>query len=175
MTSNNNTPLVQRECWYLVASKPKQEVRAVEQLNNQGISAFSPVINIEKIFKGKKRLVKEALFSGYLFVKISKDSPLWHKVRSTRGVRDWVKFVGEAAKIPDELINRLILEQSDESNQIVVNRFKSGQPVRILSGAFTGLNAIYEKDDGEMRAMILVDLLGKHSLLTVSNEQITNN
>ena len=95
-------------CWYLAASKPKQEARAVENLTNQDIQAFCPMVKVEKLRRGNKVLVDEALFTGYIFINLSQQSPLWPKVRSSRGVRDWVKFAGNVAKLPDDLMNSLL-------------------------------------------------------------------
>ncbi|MDQ7050421.1 MAG: transcription/translation regulatory transformer protein RfaH [Enterobacterales bacterium] len=160
--------------WYLLAAKPKQEFRALEQLQNQKILAFCPKIKVEKLRRGKKCVVEEALFAGYLFVCISMDSPNWYKVRSTRGVRDWVKFGGEIAKLPRELAQQLIELDQNLKQQPVLSRFNQGQKVRILSGPFAGLKAIYQQEDGESRSLILVEFLGQSNRLKVENEQITN-
>jgi len=160
--------------WYLLAAKPKQEFRALEQLQNQQINAFCPKIKVEKLRRGKKCVVEEALFAGYLFVCISVDSPHWHKVRSTRGVRDWVRFGGEIAKLPQALVEQLIELDKNLQQQPVVSRFNQGQKVRILSGPFAGLTAIYQQQEGESRSLILVEFLGQSNRLKIENEQITN-
>lgn len=159
----------QTKCWYLATAKPRQEARAVENLNNQEINAFCPIVKVEKLLRGKKQIVEEALFTGYIFINISTDSPQWHKIRSTRGVRGWVRFSGNVAKIPNELINGFIKSTSQSDQQVIISRFNQGQPVRILSGPFSGLKAIYDKDDGEMRSMILVEFLGQTNRLNVAN------
>ncbi len=158
--------------WYLASSKPRQEFRAIEQLANQGIDAFCPTIKIEKITRGKKQIATEALFSGYLFIKLTQDDPLWHKVRSTIGVRDWVRFAGNIAQIPTRLVEGLIETQSKPENEIIISQFNQGQSVRILTGPFSGLKGIFDKQDGELRSMILIEFLGQKSRLKVNNEQI---
>jgi len=158
--------------WYLAASKPRQEQRAVEHLHNQGIQGYCPTVKVEKIRRGKKHIVTEALFTSYLFIHISDQNPLWHKVRSTRGIRDWVRFGGNIAKLPEQLVEALIKSDIDPENDVVISRFDSGDPVRILTGPFSGLKAIFDKPDGESRSMILVEFLGQINKLKVSNEQI---
>lgn len=161
--------------WYLAASKPKQEARAVENLSNQGIKAFCPTIKVEKLVRGNKKIIDEALFTGYLFVQISQVNPLWQKVRSTRGVRDWVKFTGEVAKVPSDLVTELIDLESRVESKLVVSRFNQGDPIRVLSGPFSGLTGVFEKDDGEKRSMILLEFMGKLNLIKIPNEQIITN
>jgi len=175
MTSDSSiSPQASSTIWYLLAAKPKQEFRAIEQLQNQQIKAFCPKIKVEKMRRGKKCVVEEALFAGYMFINISMDSPQWHKVRSTRGVRDWVRFGGEIAKLPKELVEQLIELDQDIAQQPVVSRFNKGEKVRILSGPFAGLKAIYQQEDGTNRSLILVAFLGQTNRLKVENGQITN-
>lgn len=158
--------------WYLATAKPRQEVRAVENLENQHIKAFCPTVKVEKLRRGKKQIITEALFTGYLFINLSPQNALWHKVRSTRGIRDWVRFAGDVAKIPEKLVTTLIQANIEPEQQLVINHYNKGEAVRILSGPFAGLKAIYDKEDGEMRSMILVDFLGQTNRLKVPNEQI---
>ncbi len=157
--------------WYLAAAKPRQELRAVENLKYQGIQCFCPQAKIERLVRGKKVIKQEALFSGYLFICLSQQDPNWHKVRSTRGIRDWIRFSGNVAKLPTSLVDSLIEVEAAKEN-LIINRINPGQTVRILSGPFAGLKAVFEKEDGDSRAMILIDFLGKTNHLKVENEQI---
>ena len=77
-------------------------------LKNQNIHAFCPTIKIEKIKSTKTQIVEEAIFKGYIFIQIAVDDSCWHKVRSTRGIRDWIRFAGKVAKIPGDLVLDLI-------------------------------------------------------------------
>ena len=172
MTSENSVILNNTD-WYLAVSKPRQEARAVENLKNQGINAYSPHVNVEKISAGKKRVVCEALFSGYVFINLSPDDGLWFKVKSTRGIRDWVRFTGKVAKLPTKLVNQLKQEKQENLDSLVLRKLVKGNPVRILSGPFEGLIGIFECPNGEQRSMILIEFLGKSNQLTFANEQIT--
>lgn len=171
--TDSNPTKSSENCWYLAVSKPRQEIRAVEQLNNQQIKAFCPTINREKIIRGKKQVVTEALFTSYIFINLAMDSPKWHKVRSTRGIRDWVRFSGNIAKLPEALVDSFIAASIQPENNNVVGRFARGDSVQITAGPFSGLTAIYDKDDGEERSMILVEFLGKINCLKIANEQIS--
>ena len=46
--------------------------------------------------------------------------------------------------------------------------FNAGEQVQITNGPFAGLQAIYQMDDGERRAMVLIEILGKSSRLTLA-------
>jgi len=174
LNSQANTTQAESDAsWYLAATKPRQELRAVEQLSHQGIHSFCPTIKVEKLRKGKQCLIEESLFTSYIFINISNDSPLWHKVRSTRGIRDWIRFAGKPAKVPYQLIDNLIKINNNTEEEVVIKRLNRGDFVRILSGPFLGLKGIFEKADGDARSLVLVEFLGQVSRLKLPNEQIT--
>jgi transcriptional antiterminator RfaH len=160
--------------WYLATSKPRQESRAVENLLNQGITAYSPQLNVEKIRAGKKVIVSEAMFSGYVFIQLSPEDGLWHKVKSTRGIRDWVRFSTNLAKLPCNLVEQLIKQDNLDSKVMVKKIYTPGELVRVLSGPFEGLKGIYQAGSGEERAMILIDFLGSSNRVSLENNQITS-
>ncbi len=159
--------------WYLASAKPRQEQRAVENLANQEIRAFSPMIKVEKIRAGKKVVVEEAMFASYVFINLSQEDGLWHKVRSTRGIRNWVRFSGQTAKLPGDLINSLIHTNNNQQDQLIKPCFEAGELVSILSGPFAGLKGVYQASSGEERSMILIQFLGNSNRLNLSNCQIT--
>ena len=163
---------IDTEFWYLLASKPKQEQRAVENLRNQEIIAYSPLLKVEKLVKGRRQIVIEPMFAGYVFVKINPNNPNWHRIRSTRGVRDWVKFSGEPAKISQEVIDSLSITEEQE-NENVKSLLEFGAQVKIEKGPFQGLNGIFEASEGELRSIILIEFLGKRNRIIVGNEQIS--
>lgn len=167
MTEANSNNL-----WYLASSKTREEFRAVENLYNQGIKAFAPSINVEKIRAGKKTVVTEAMFKGYLFVNLFPEHGLWHKVRSTRGVRDWVRFSGKASQVPCGLVELFIKENAANKQRVIKKCFNQGDKVEILSGPFKGLKGLYKTSCGETRALILIEFLGKQSQLELGNSQI---
>ncbi|WP_144393563.1 transcription/translation regulatory transformer protein RfaH [Pleionea sediminis] len=152
--------------WYLVATKPKQESRAKEHLANQGIEFFLPEVEIEKAARGKRVVRKEPLFPGYVFVLLSDSDALWSKVRSTRGLRDFIRFSGRPAKVASSIVEHLKLEL--DSRDLKLSQIpQKGSKVLLTSGPFRGLEAIFEVLDGEHRAIILLELLGKAQRITV--------
>ena len=71
--------------WYLLKTKVREEVRAVDNLENQEFEAYCPQ------YLEKKKLAP--LFPGYAFVRLcTQDIERYHKIRSTRGVSAIVTF-----------------------------------------------------------------------------------
>ncbi|MBT5106134.1 MAG: transcriptional activator RfaH, partial [Porticoccaceae bacterium] len=82
------------ESWFLVQTKSKQESRAVDNLERQGVNSFCPMIGVEKLSRGSRVVKQEALFPGYLFVNFNQKSVSSTTIRSTRGVSHFVTCAG---------------------------------------------------------------------------------
>lgn len=154
---------VQR-AWYLLQTKPKQDARALENLENQGFECFAPVLEVERIRAGKRREVAEPLFPGYLFIHLDQVSDNWRPIRSTRGVSRLVTFNDTPLPVADDIIEQLRQRMSEADHQ---DALKSGDPVRICQGAFAELDAIFDCYDGTERVVILLNLMHRTQRLTM--------
>ena len=148
--------------WFLVRSKPRQESVALTHLARQGYESYLPLFASEKLVRRKPTVVQEPMFARYLFVRldISGKGQSWSPIRSTVGVSELVCFGSRPARVDADLIatlrEREMAQQADPDAL-----FTAGDSVRITEGAFAGLEAIYQMNDAEGRAMVLLDLLSK--------------
>lgn len=154
--------------WYAIHSKPRQEARALENLERQGFQAWLPMLTVEKVRRGKLAKVVEPMFSRYLFIRLDTEQTNWSPIRSTLGVSKLVSFGNRPAVIDDELILALQQLPAREPERL----FQPGQAVKFVSGPLRGLEGIYEQTDGELRAMVLVDLLSKHHRITTDMQDL---
>ena len=144
----------------------------------QGGEVFLPRIQLEKVRKGKRVAMLEPLFPGYLFVNVEGCESLVGSIRSTRGVRQLLKFGIEPLEIQSALISDLRnrcysqIENSQEGSADKQVVFKQGQAVEITSGPFKEYQAIFKQFDGEARAIILLNLLNQQQELLVELEQL---
>lgn len=150
--------------WYLVQCKPRQELRAAENLRNQLLPCYCPEHSVEKIRHGKRAVIQQPLFPGYLFINLCKLNDNWHSIRSTRGVHRLVTFANEPLAVPDEVIDTLQTRLAQAEEQPM---FNEGTPVTITNGPFKDLDAIFCKADGEERAIILLNLLQRQQQIKV--------
>lgn len=148
--------------WYAVHSRPKQEIRAFENLQNQGFETWLPMITIEKLRRGRLTEVSKPMFSRYLFIRLDTEHTNWAPIRSTLGVSRLVSFGNRPAPMTDNLIQAL-QQLPDRAPERLL---QPGQTVRMIDGPLKGLEAAYQQADGELRAMVLVDLMSKqHSVM----------
>lgn len=146
--------------WYLIFTKPHQEIVALDNLTHQNYQCYLPLINTEKILRGKKILNKEPMFPRYLFVRLSHDGQQnWSPIRSTKGVSHLVNFGGLTVSMDDETMGNL---QQKIDKALVVKVFSIGDKVEILKGPFKGMEAIFNTYKGEERAMLLLNFMAKN-------------
>ena len=146
--------------WFLLQTKPKQEFRAVENLQRQGVQSFCPQISVEKLSRGKRIEVEEILFPGYLFINYDHRNITSTTIRSTRGVNGFVSASGVPVQVPQQLIDEL-QQRVAGGIETTTNLPKSGDKLEILEGPFRGLEAIFSQPDGASRAIVLINLLNQ--------------
>jgi transcriptional antiterminator RfaH len=154
--------------WYLLQCKPQQSYRAQEHLQNQHYHCFLPEITRDQIKKGKRQLITEPLFPGYLFLQVNEQQS-WSPIRSTRGVARIVAFNGRPEPVPDSIIAALqerIAQQPPEQN------LQAGDPIRITQGPFANIEAIFSAYDGDERVVILLKLLQQQQKLVLPANSI---
>ena len=158
--------------WFLVRSKPRQESVALTHLARQGYESYLPLFATEKLVRRKSTVVQEPMFARYLFVRLNTSGhergqgQSWSPIRSTVGVSELVCFGSRPARVDDALIDTLRKRETAQQAS-PTTLFAHGDSVRITEGAFAGLEAIYQMNDAEGRAMVLLDLLSKPVAMTI--------
>ena len=143
--------------WYVVKTKARQESRAVDHLTNQDLEVYCPWL----VRKNGKR---EALFTSYLFVRMSSLSSHFHTIKNTRGVQKLLKFGDWWAQVDDQFIDYLKFRENGFRD---VPLFTRDQEIIIKEGPLKGIEAVYLCADGEERAMVLLTLLGRKQTVVI--------
>jgi transcriptional antiterminator RfaH len=152
--------------WYLLKTKPRQEIIAKQNLKNQGYGSFCPIVKINN------RLV--VLFPGYLFVQLNEKTQNWSPINSTKGVSHFVKFGLNFAKVPTSVIEFIKTNQHITAEKLKdLNKFKPGDKVQISDGVFNNFVAIFESYKSDERVILLINLLGREQSLSVKKELVT--
>jgi transcriptional antiterminator RfaH len=150
------TPCLSSDPWYVVHAKPRAEARALENLERQGFEVFLPMITLQKVRRARVANITEPMFSRYLFLRVTTDMQDLSVVRSTMGVSQLVRFGQVAAKVPHAWVEAMRAQPLLKESLL-----KSGDKVVLAQGTLKGLEAIYVQPDGELRAMVLIDLLSR--------------
>jgi transcriptional antiterminator RfaH len=152
--------------WYLVFTKPRQELVALENLERQGYRCYLPQWQVEKKKRGRQAAawatVTEALFPRYLFMELDTGptGPSWGPIRSTTGVTSLVRFGLHPAKAPTGLIDTLRAMEAQHA-QSAACPLVPGDLVSLREGPFAGLQAVYQCQDSNARITLLLEVMSR--------------
>ncbi|CAE6952621.1 Enhances distal genes transcription elongation in a specialized subset of operons that encode extracytoplasmic components [Vibrio sp. B1REV9] len=160
--------------WYLLYCKRGEQIRAKQHLENQGVECFYPTVDVEKILRGKRQKVEEPLFPCYIFARFDYEQGLsFTTVRSTRGVVDFVRFGAQPKEIQGDLIYELrLLDKCTDEHASSESIPQPGDEIRVKSGQFAGIDAIFQEQDGEKRSIMLVQMITKRVPVSIDNSDL---
>lgn len=157
------------EKWYLLYCKRGQLERAVENLARQNVTCMTPMTEMEKIVRGKRTVVTEALFPNYLFVKFDHEQIHTTTIQSTRGVSHFIRFGTLPAEVPEEIIE--LIQQTPVCHTQSPDLPSRGDSVVITDGIFAGVKAIFNEPNGESRSILLLNILNTTVAKLIDNTQ----
>lgn len=162
------------EGWYVVHTKPRQEARAEVHLQRQGFYCYLPYIKQQRKRNQKRVVSIEPLFPRYLFVRLKLSHDNVAPIRSTQGAIGLVSFGGQPSAVPEPFISALqnaigacgFIEAGEEAPLI------KGERVAIETGPLAGLTGIFQAATSHERVIVLLDLLGRESKVTLARDTI---
>jgi transcriptional antiterminator RfaH len=153
--------------WAVAQTIANHENFAGENLKHRGFETL-PLRCRQRVGK-VTRVV--ALFPGYLLVKII-GGRFW-EARFCVGVVRLLMRGDRPIAFPQGELERLLVARDPHTGIVKlpkhgaptqhVNGFARGDVVRIVSGSFTGLHALYEGLSAHERIVVLMDILGRRS------------
>jgi transcription antitermination factor NusG len=156
--------------WVVARAVPHHDRLAAECVGLAGYETFVPKIRIRVGAQWRTT----PLFVAYFFVRIVDQ---WRVLERTMGVFNVVKNGATPSRCPDEEIAKLI-ERADPDGVIRLgarpssspsrHEFTPGAQVSIAAGRFQGFSAIYSGMSGAEREIILLDLLGRQTPVTIA-------
>jgi len=155
--------------WFAVYTKPRQEHIALAHLERQGFRCLLPMAINPYQRRSQKDLRVEPLFPRYLFLNAITHRQSLAPVRSTRGVCTLVRFGLELACIPETVI-RAILGRCDPDSGLVrldPVQVEPGDKVRVFDGPLAGVDGLFQAENGEDRALLLIEIMGRQTRVEV--------
>ncbi len=157
------------ESWYALFTKPRKEQQVGEILSEKGIETYVPTILVRR--RGKT--VERPFFPRYMFIKCDFDKIGLSEVKWTPGLTRIVSFGGGPTEVPEAMIDQLKTQLRELNSDGVYSPFKKGDKVRIKSGPFRDLDAVFDEHlSSRDRVHILVDVLGGLTRTEIDVSQI---
>ena len=152
--------------WHVIRTEARAEYLAAGELGRDGFEVFFPRVKVAHPARGH---ADAPLFPGYLFLRCDLENDGLPSFRRTRRILGWVRFGNDIGWLPDQVLDE-IRQRSEMINQEggLRRRFRSGELVRIVSGAIQGLAQVVE--DGKSvnsKVKVLLEFMGRSVLAQV--------
>ena len=136
--------------WFVVYTKPQQELKVAEQLTAMGISNYCPTITLVKQYSDRKKKVTKPLLSSYVMVQLEQNQR--EKVFACTGIVWYLFFLGKPAVVPASEINLMQDHLNGVYNDIKVTTLSVGDSHTITEGPFSGVSGrVVETDKTKVK------------------------
>ena len=123
--------------WFVVYTRPQQELKVAQQLTAMGITNYCPTVTLIKHYSDRKKKVNRPLLSSYVMVELEdKDR---NKVFACNGIVRYLFFLGKPAVVPANQINLMQDDLNGVYNDFKVTTLTVGDSHTISEGPFSGV------------------------------------
>ena len=131
----------QNSNWYVLYTKPRHEIKALERLAQNGFEVYCPMRTTLKQWSDRKKKVSEPLLPSYIFIKTTEKKrtlPL-----KDPSVLNYIFWLGKPAIIRDDEIDTLKgIISKDKAQEFEVRKLKIGSEIVINKGQIKSKKAI---------------------------------
>jgi transcriptional antiterminator RfaH len=161
--------------WFVAHTHAHAESKAASNLMRQGFEVYLPRYLKRRRHARKVDTVPAPLFPRYLFVSVDMAMQRWRSIHSTIGVGRLICNGDEPVAVPEGVVESL--RRSEDVDGYVklsqTPRFRAGDKVRVLDGAFSSCIGLFEGMADRERVAILLDLLGRKVRVMLDAELVT--
>ncbi|MCX7778867.1 MAG: transcription termination/antitermination protein NusG [Patescibacteria group bacterium] len=127
---------------------------------------FNVLVPTEKRIKfkgGKRRVVTEKMFPGYVLVEMIVDDDSWYVVRNTPGVTGFIGSGTIPTPISEKEIKIILKRMQIEEPKYKIE-LSPGTPVRVMEGPFKSFEGkVDEVDEEKGRVKVLINVFGRET------------
>lgn len=173
--------LQQGKRWYVIHTYSGYEENVKKNLEqriesmdmeNKIFNVLIPTEKKIKIKNGKRKIVTEKIFPGYVMVEMVVDDNSWYVVRNTPNVTGFIGAGTTPTPISDkeikELQKRMGLEEPTYKIDVTV-----GSPVKITDGPFKGYEGkVAQIDEARGKVKVLISMFNRETPMELDFLQI---
>ena len=171
----------EKKQWFVLRATYGRTEKALVVLQTANVETYLPMHYVVKEINGKRKLVHEPLLPNIIFSRMTRKES--HEfVKEPAPSAKWLKYYTDKTKpienttgfhppiiIPDnDMINFIRLTSVDSEHIMVLPpercHFKSGNPVRVIEGPFTGVVGRVARAAGQQR--VIIELEGMCNIAT---------
>jgi transcription termination/antitermination protein NusG len=154
-----------------VAHNLRQRIETMD-MEDKIFDILIPTEKKIKIKNGKRKIVEEKIFPGYVMVEMVVDDDSWYVVRNTPNVTGFIGTGTTPTPISEEEIKGLKKRMGVEEPKFKID-VSVGSPVRITDGPFKNLEGkITNIDESKGKVKVLVSMFGRETPVELDFLQI---
>jgi len=171
--------------WYVVHSYAGYENKVKTNLETR-ISSLNmedfifqievPTEEVPVIKNGKRQLVQQKKYPGYIYVRMDLTDQSWSAVRNTPGVTGFVGLTNKPSPLRLEEVASILapkVTQEKKTEAPKVQEFEVGESVTVMDGPFATLPAtISEINNDAQRLKVLVSIFGRETPVELQFNQV---
>ena len=158
--------------WYVVATRPNCESKALTNLKRQQFESYLPLILVRRSHARRVQMVRRPLFSGYVFVRLNPAVARWRSINGTLGVTHILASNGRPQPLRNGFIDALRARETDGFIVVPEVHYEVGDTIEVQDGPFSSqIGTIFSADRYE-RVRVLLELLGGEVVTTMPHDMV---
>ena len=167
--------------WYALRVTYGREKKAYDYLVRNHVEAYYPTIKTVKEVDGKRKTVEESRLPNIFFARgteeeiksfVYDNEKLPHLRFYYRHTHEGAQLIKEPLIVPDYQIEGLKIISTSEADDVIIvpseiQKFQTGQTVRVIDGVFKGVIGKVARYHGQQRVAITID-----GLLTIASAYV---
>ncbi|HEX73741.1 MAG TPA: transcription termination/antitermination factor NusG [Dehalococcoidia bacterium] len=116
-----------------------------------------------QVKNGQRYSVTRKILPGYVLVQMKMSDQSWIVVRNTPGVTGFVGSENKPCPLPEEEVNQILKQMSDEAPKVKVG-FRKGQSIRVTDGPFIDFVGVVDDiNEAKGKVKVLLFLFGRET------------
>jgi transcriptional antiterminator NusG len=154
-----------------VSHNLKQRIDSLD-MSGKIFNVLIPTEKKIKIKNGKRKVVEEKIFPGYVLVEMVVDDDSWYVVRNTPNVTGFIGTGTVPTPISEKEVKSLQKRMGVDEPKFIID-VAAGSPVRIIDGPFKNLEGkVLEVDEAKGKIKVLVSMFGRETPVELDFLQI---
>ena len=148
--------------WFVVYTKPQQELKVAERLSVMGITNYCPTITLVKQYSDRKKKVIKPLLASYVIVQLEEKER--EKVFACSGIVRYLFYLGKPVVVPTSDITLMQDYLNGVYNYTEITTLSAGDIYAISQGPFSGVSGKVVETD-KTKVKLELASLGMHIIL----------
>lgn len=154
-----------------VAENLRQRIESMD-MEDRIFSVLVPTEKKIKIKNGKRKVVTEKIFPGYVLVEMVVTDDSWYVVRNTPNVTGFVGSGTTPTPISEKEVKELQRRMGIEKPTMKMD-FDKGDPIRIIDGPFKDMEGkVSDVDEVRGKVKVMVSMFGRETPVELDPLQV---